>query len=167
MSLDYFIWVRWKRNGTKNMGEKFNLNWINVINKITMEWHNKSPPGFMRVGRKPHPFENDCYTTCCDITSILWRAQILYGKDRLAHLIQNIHYNIGRKSWIVLKICKPLFSMGKCVVMGSGFCVANDIVSLAAKGVYACTLIKMRYYFPKSVPWDLINRNFQKTRWGM
>ena len=50
--------------------------------------------------------------------------------------------------------------------MGSGFCVANDIVSLAAKGVYACTLIKKCYYFQKSVPWDLINRNFPENEVG-
>ena len=47
-----------------------------------MEWFNKYAPGFMCVGRKPHPFDNKIHTICCGLTYILWRAQIEEFKDR-------------------------------------------------------------------------------------
>ena len=56
--------------------------------------------------------------------------------------------------------------MGKAVVMDSGFCVANWIVALAAKGVYAGAIIKKHQYFPNSVPGDLIDRHFANKEVG-
>ena len=44
--------------------------------------------------------------------------------------------------------------------MDSGFCVASEIVALAAKGVFARTLIKKRQYLLKIVPGDLVDQNF-------
>ena len=65
-----------------NMSEKINLSWINVLDKSMMEWFNKYAQGFMRVGCKPHPFGNEIHTICCGLTSILWRSQIVEGKNR-------------------------------------------------------------------------------------
>ena len=64
-----------------NMDEEFNLSWINVLEKIMMEWFNKYAPGFMCDGHKPHPFGNERYTICCGLTSILWIYQKLEVKD--------------------------------------------------------------------------------------
>ena len=60
----------------------------------------------------------------------------------------------------MLWVCEPLFSTGKDVVVDSIFCVTCGIVALAAKGVYAGTLVKKRRYWPKSVLGDRIDRNF-------
>ena len=65
-----------------NMAEEFNPSWINVLDEIMMEWFNKYAPVFMCVGRKPHPSGKEMHTICCGLTSILWRDQILEGKDR-------------------------------------------------------------------------------------
>ena len=65
-----------------NIDEEFNLSWINEIEKIMIDWFNKYAPGFMCVGRKPHPFGNEGNTICCGLTYILWRSQIAEGKDR-------------------------------------------------------------------------------------
>ena len=43
---------------------------------------------------------------------------------------------------------------------GSGFCVANGIVALVAKGVYASTLAINCQYWPKDVPGDIIDHDF-------
>ena len=44
-----------------NMDEEFDTSWINVLDESMMEWYNKYAPGFMCVGRKPHPFGNERY----------------------------------------------------------------------------------------------------------
>ena len=62
---------------TLNMAEEFNPSWINVLDKIMMEWFNKYAPRFMCVGRKPHPFGNKRHTICCGLTYILWISQIV------------------------------------------------------------------------------------------
>ena len=63
-------------------------------------------------------------------------------------------------------MCEPLFSTLKAVVMDSGFCAANGIVALVPKGVYAGALIEKPQYWPKSVPGDLIDRNFSGNEVG-
>ena len=134
--------------------------WIDVLGESMMEWFNKWAPGFMCVVRKPHPFENERHTICCALTSILWRAQIVEGKDRPTQL--------GKKKWeemrktvgLMLRICEPIFSTGMCVVIYSGFCVSKGITALLEVGVYAAELIKKLKYWPKGVPGDAINKYF-------
>ena len=57
-----------------NMAQQFFSSWINVLDDSMMEWFNKCYPGVMCVGCKPHYFENEQHTICCDITYIMWRA---------------------------------------------------------------------------------------------
>ena len=52
-------------------------------------------------------------------------------------------------------------------VMNSHFCVANGIVPLTEKGVYARVLIKKRRYWPKKIPGDLIGQNFADKEVGV
>jgi len=40
----------------QNMADFFSPSWISMLNESMMEWTNKYAPGFMCVGRKPHPF---------------------------------------------------------------------------------------------------------------
>ena len=75
----------------QNMAQQFFPSWINVLDESMMEWFKKWSPGFMCVGRKLHPFGNEWHSICCAITSILWRAQIVEGKDRPTEL--------GKKKW--------------------------------------------------------------------
>ena len=44
---------------------------------------------------------------------------------------------------------------GQCVF------VSNGIFALAVKGVYAGALVKKSWHYPKSVPRDIIDRNFE------
>ena len=46
------------------------------------------------------------------------------------------------------------------------FCVANGIVSISMKGVYAGALVKKRWYWPKRLPGDLIDWNFADKEVG-
>jgi hypothetical protein len=66
----------------------------------------------------------------------------------------------------MLRMCEPIFSTGKCVVLDSGFCVAKGITALHNHGVYAGALIKKRKYWPKAVPGDAIDRYFRDKNVG-
>ena len=113
-----------------NIAENFNPSWINVIDYIIMGWYNKFVPGFMCVGRKTHPFGNDSHKICCGLTSILWRAHIVEGKDITAQLVPKIHSEFGRTIGIMLQICEPIFSIGKTFVMDSVFLLQMGLLYL-------------------------------------
>ena len=79
-----------------NMSEEFNTQWINVTDKIMMEWFNKYAPSFMCVGRKPNLFGNERHTICRGLTSILWRAQIRKVKYRPQPLGKKEYNELGK-----------------------------------------------------------------------
>ena len=81
------------------MAQQFLPSWINVIDKSMMEWFNKWSPGFMCVGRKPHPFGNERHTICCALASILWRAQIVEGKYSPTELGKKKKGRDGEDCW--------------------------------------------------------------------
>ena len=60
----------------------------------------------------------------------------------------------------MLQMCEPIFSIGKCVVIDSGFCVSKGITALLDFGVYAAALIKKQKYWPKGLPVDSIDKYF-------
>ena len=64
------------------------------------------------------------------------------------------------------RICRPIFVLGKAVLLDSGFCVAKVIAQLKAKYVYVAALIKKRHYFLKVVPGDLIDAHFEDKEVG-
>ena len=78
-----------------NIAEEFNPPWINVLGKIMMDWFNKYLTGFMRVGRKPHPFGNERHAICCGLTSIFWRDKIVEGKYRPRPFGQEEYNQLG------------------------------------------------------------------------
>ena len=60
----------------------------------------------------------------------------------------------------MLRMCEPIFSTGKWVVLDSGFCVSKGITALLGFGVYATYLVKKRKYWPKGVTGDAIDEYF-------
>ena len=60
----------------------------------------------------------------------------------------------------MLRMCEPIFSTGKCVVIESGVCVSKGITALVEVGVYAAALTKKRKYWPKGVLGDAIDEYF-------
>ena len=82
-----------------NMDQQFVPSCINVLDDSVMEWFNKWSPGFMCVGRKPHPFGNERHTIFCALASILWRAQIMEGKYRPTELGKKKMGRAGEECW--------------------------------------------------------------------
>ena len=61
----------------------------------------------------------------------------------------------------MLRMYRPIFGTGKGVVLEIEFFVAKGIIDLESKDVYAGALIKKQCYFPKGVPGDHIDTQFQ------
>ena len=144
-----------------NMDEEYNPSWINVLDKSMIDWFKKIAPGFMCVGRKPNPFRNERHTICCGLTSILWRSQIVEGKDIPQPLGQKEYNELGKMVSLMLMMCRHIFGSGKDVVLDSAFCVTKGITYLKARGFYVSALINKRHYCPKGVPGDLIGNHFE------
>jgi hypothetical protein len=150
----------------KNMADEFNPSWIHVLDESMMEWLNKYAPGFMFVGHKAHSFGNERHTICCALTTILWRAQIVEGKDQTRELGPKEQAELGATVRLVLQRCTPIFGTGKAVVLDSGFCVAKGVVALESKGVYAGALIKKQRYWPKGVLGEAMDEHFRNKEVG-
>ena len=79
---------------------------------------------------------------------------------------KNTPNELGKKKWeemgktvgLMLRMCEPIFSTGKFVVLDSGFCVTKGITTLLEFGVYAAALMKKRKYWPKDVPGNVIDK---------
>ena len=61
---------------------------------------------------------------------------------------------------------RPIFILGKTVVLDSVFCVAKGIIELESKGVFVEALIKNQCCQPKGVPVDLIGTHFEYKEVG-
>ena len=74
------------------------------------------------------------------------------GKDKPTELGKKKQEELENTVGLILKMCEPIFSTGKCVVLNSGFCVSKWIITLLEFGVYAAALNKKRKYRPKGIP---------------
>ena len=152
----------------RNMEDQFDPSWINCLDESMMEWLNQfSCPGFMCVGRKPHPFGNERHTICCALSTIMWHAEIVEGKDWPSQFGPKEFNELGGPTvGLMVRMTKPIHHTGKVVVMDSGFCVAKGIVEMEKKGVFGQALIKKRRYWPKFIPGDEIDQAFQDKEIG-
>ena len=64
------------------------------------------------------------------------------GKYHHQHLGQKEYNEVGKMVSLMLRLCEPIFVLGKAVVLGSVFCVEKCITELEYKDVYAEDLIK-------------------------
>jgi Transposase IS4 len=143
-----------------NLQKNFSSSWINCLDESMMEWANKyTCPGFMYVPRKPHPYGNEWHTICCAESGILFRLEVVEGRDKPAHIVPSWNA-LGKTVSLLLRLCETIFQAGKVVVLDSGFCVLAGIIALRQMGVYASAMIKKRRYWPKNVPGDDIQAHF-------
>ena len=100
-------------------------------------------PGWVFCPRKPHPFGNEYHTVCCCMSGVLYRVEMVEGKDHPAEIPRDpIEKKYGKTVALLLTMCKPIYSTGKVVILDSGFCVLQGIIELRKKGVFAGALIK-------------------------
>ena len=133
------------------MIEQFTPSWVNYLDEPMSTWTNKySCPGWMFMPRKPWPFRNEYHTVCCSLSGILWKVELVEGKDSPSQNAPKIN-NEGKMVRLLFSILEPIFDKGIVVVLDSGFCVLSGIIELKKYGVYASNLIKKRKYWPKHI----------------
>jgi len=112
------------------------------------------------VPRKPWPYGNEYHTIACGETEIIFRVDLVEGKDQPPEKPKEFSMQYTKTVATVLCLAKPLFGTGTVIIMDSGFCVLKVIVALLSFGVYLSALIKKRHYWPKDVPGDDIAEHF-------
>jgi len=114
----------------ENMAEKFRPGWINCLDESMSPWTNPwTCPGYMFVPRKPHPFGNEYHTVCCGVSRLMWAMELVEGKNS-PHRHREFE-DRGRKTvGMLLRLCKPFFYTGLCLVLDSGFCVLKGLIEL-------------------------------------
>lgn len=126
-----------------NMDAQFMSGWIQCLDESMSVWLNRfTCPGFMFVPRKPWPFGNEYHTICCGLSGILFRLEIVEGRDFPTERERPEFDEEGKTVGLLLRLTRPLWNQGKIVVLDSGFCVLKGIVELKKKGVFAAALIK-------------------------
>ena len=150
-----------------NIQSVFKSGWVTCLDESMSIWFNRwTCPGWMFVPRKPHPFGNEYHTICCGVTGIMFGIDLVEGKDRPTERPLDENANLGSTVSLLLRMCKPLYSSGKVVVLDSGFCVLKGIIKLAECGVYAAAQIKKRRYWPAFVPGEAIKEKMQNNEVG-
>ena len=66
------------------------------------------------------------------------------GEDRPRVMGKKGFEEKGATAGLIVRITKPLWGTGKVVVMDSGFCVLEGLISMVEKGVLRSALIKKR-----------------------
>ena len=142
-----------------NMARIFTSSWVICLDESMSIWHNKfTCPGWIYCPRKSHPYGNEYHTACCGKSNILFSLELVEGKDRPSQLPSDFDDLGGKTVGLLLRMLKSYFATGKYVVLDSGFCVLKGIVELRKRGLFACTLIKKRRYWPTLVPGDAMQQ---------
>ena len=150
------------RAWNENMDEEFVASWISCLDESISKWLNKwTCPGFMFVPRKPWPCGNEYHSICCSISGVMYRIEIVEGKDAPPEDRARRQYNgLGKTVGLCLRLTKPIHGTGNVVVMDSGFCVLKAIIELRKAGVFSSALIKKRRYWPRYIKGQEIKDHF-------
>ena len=148
-----------------NMAAAFVPGWILCLDESMSIWTNRwTCPGWVFCPRKPHPIGNEYHTICCGLCGILFKVEMVEGKQRPIEL--PCDPKTKKTKALLLRLCEGVRGSGRVVILDSGFCVLEGIIELRKMGVYAGALIKKRRYWPKHVPGDLIDDHFKDKEVG-
>ena len=102
--------------------------------------------------RKPHPFGNEYHSICCGLSGIMYAVELREGKDAPAQReVDPEEKKIGKTACLLLRLTKALYTTGKVVILGSGFCVLQAIIALQEKGVFSGAWIKKESIGPSGL----------------
>ena len=123
-------------------------------------------PAYMFVGHKPHPFGNETHTISCGLSTIMWFAEIVEGRDLPCERGRPDFDDIVNIVGNILRCTRPICNCAKVVMMDSVFYVTKVLVELWKKGVFVSALIKKRRYCPANTKGDAIDSHFVSKEVG-
>ena len=82
---------------------------------------------------EPHPFGNEYYTIVYAKYKVIYNVEIMEGEDRPRVMGRKEFEEKGATAVFMVRMTKPLWRTGKVVIMDSGFCVPEGLISLVEK----------------------------------
>ena len=96
----------------------------------------------------------------------MFGIELVEGKSSPPEKPRDINETQGKTVALLLRLCKPLYTTGKVVILDSGFCVLKAMIKLRMKGVFAAAVIKKRRYWPRYIKGDAINEHMEDLEVG-
>jgi hypothetical protein len=164
--VDKFFYIRQLiESWNQNMNDKFLPSWISCLDESMSAWLNRwTCPGWVFCPRKPHPFGNEYHSMCCGESGIMYRIEMVEGKDRPTEL--PIDESKGKTVSLLLRFCNSIAGRGMVVILDSGFCVLKGLIELRKIGVYASAVIKKRRYWPRYINGEYIDNHMNDKEIG-
>jgi hypothetical protein len=136
----------------KNMQDRYIPSWVSCLDESMSIWNMRwTCPGYVFCPRKPHPVGNEYHTIADGLTTILYAAEIVMGKDTPANYVHQYEKEEGKTSSLLARLTRSIWHSGKVVILDSGFCVLQAIINLKKRGLYAGAVIKKRRYWPSYI----------------
>lgn len=140
----------WNKNNAKH----FSPGWITCLDESMVAWLSKRTcPGWVFVPRKPHPMGNEYHTIACGTSKVLFRVELVEGKDHPPNITVE-HEELGKVPGLLVRLTKDMHGTGRVVVLDSGFSSLRGLLELKKRGLYASIVIKKKRYWPKYIPGD-------------
>jgi hypothetical protein len=95
----------------------------------------------------------------------MFLMEMIEGKDHPPQ-IQEQFNELGKTTGLLMRILECYFVTGQYVILDSGFCVLKALVELKKVGMFACTVIKKRRYWPAMVPGNAMADAFDEVQIG-
>jgi hypothetical protein len=139
---------KWNRN----MQETYIPSWVSCLDESMSIWNMRwTCPGYQFVPRKPHPRGNEYHTIADGLTTILYAAEIVMGKDKPEGYEHEYEKEEGPTSALLARLTRSIWHSGKLVILDSGFCVLRALINLKKRGLFAGAVIKKRRYWPEFI----------------
>ena len=119
----------------------------------------------MFVHRKPHPKGNEYHTICCGESRIIYRWELVEGKD-IPKELGRPEFETGpgtNKLALMWRMTEPLRGTGKKLIIYSGLCVLKGLIGMYKIGVYGSIVVNKRRYWTSAIYGDQINAHFVKN----
>ena len=121
----------------KNMYIHYIPSCIYCLDESVSIWTNRwTYPRWIFIPHKPRQFVNEYHTIADGLTNILFRVEIVEGKDA-----QNFWVDFdekGKISGLLLRLTRGIWQSGRVIILDSGFCVLQSIVELMKKKSLLC-----------------------------
>jgi hypothetical protein len=125
----------------KNMQKMYIPSWVSCLDESMSIWNMRwTCPGYVFCSRKPDPVGNEYHTIADGLTTILYAAEIVMGKDKPDDFEPQYEREEGKTSSLLAHLTRSIWHSGKVVILDSGFCVLQALINLKKKrGLYAGT----------------------------
>ena len=135
--------------------------WVICLEELMSIWHNKwTCHSWVFCPCKPHPFGNEYHTACCTLTTIMFVIELVEGKDTLPQMVKQEQQGKTAGLLLLLRMPQLYFHTARYIVLDSCFYVLKGIIELHKNGLFGCTLIKKRRYWPAGVLGDAMQQFF-------